>query len=63
MKERGARDRHRYVVDGVVTKFVGRYKAEGKASLDRRTRGTAAAVWREERWIDRVETGRNGKYV
>jgi hypothetical protein len=31
MKERGARDRHRYVVDGVVTKFVVRYKAEGKA--------------------------------
>jgi hypothetical protein len=30
-ENRGARDRHRYVVDRVVTKFVGKKKAEAKA--------------------------------
>ena len=30
-EKRGARDRHRYGVDGVVTKFVGKKKEEAKA--------------------------------
>jgi hypothetical protein len=29
----GARDRHRYLVDGVVTKFVGKKKAEGQSVI------------------------------
>jgi hypothetical protein len=53
MKMRGMRDRHRYVVDGVVTKFVRKKKAEANAYLGRRTRGTAVRSGLEEGTLDR----------